>query len=94
LGKASRDRLAGEKRLDARTEFGLERLAELKSLVTHPTYSLLEDIPVIKETDVARALKLCQEAGTDITAGRFISRAVTAPCESGPPDSVTTALAE
>jgi hypothetical protein len=42
-------------------------LGELKSLVTHPSYSLLEDIPVIKETDAARALKLCAAAGIDIT---------------------------
>jgi hypothetical protein len=42
-------------------------LNELGKLTIHPSYSLLEDIPVIKETDAARALKLCQEAGLDIT---------------------------
>lgn len=34
-----------------------------------------------------------RQPGTDITAGIFISRAVTAPCESGPPLSVITATA-
>src|SRR5215469_613173 len=32
-----------------------------------------------------------KDSFTDITAGMRISRAVTAPCESGPPLSVTTA---